>query len=159
MRQLPRLHLLLFVLTWALAVVWGTTGVLVMTGVLLAVELVVWRADLVRLPSARRVWARRTTRRHPVPSFEGVRHAVRLGAHSRREFDFGIRRRLERVASTRLADGHGVDPHRDPARARELLGEQAWELLDPGRPISTERSRAGVPEATLAQVVDRLERL
>lgn len=174
MRHLPNLHLLLFVLTWILAVTWGSAGILVMTGGLLVVQLVAWRADFVRLGSFRRSWSRRTTRSHPgrshpvrshpgpsypMTSYEGLRHSIRLGAHSRREFDFGLRRRLERVASTRLADSHGIDPHRDPAAARELLGDPVWTLLDPQRPISTERSRGGVPEATLTKIVDTLEQL
>jgi hypothetical protein len=94
-----------------------------------------------------------------VPSYDAVRHAIAMGAHSRREFDFNMRRRLERVASTRLDVEHGVDLQRDPETARRVLGDDVFELLDPGRPISADRTGGGVRPDRLTRVVDRLERL
>jgi len=161
MRHLPRLHLLLLVLAWVAAVTWGTAGVVVVGGLVLALEVLVWRAELSRPYRVRldrlRAGLRRGSR--PAPSYDAVRHALRLGAHSRREFDFGMRRRLERIASTRLVDAYGVDLHRDPDRARILLGPEAWELLDPRRPVSGDRGGGGVSLATIKRLVDRLERL
>lgn len=158
MRRLSNLHLLVLVLAWVVAVLWGTGGLLAATAALLAAHVVLWRADLVQL----RTWRVRRLRRgaptRPVPSYSAIGHDLQMGAHSGREFDFGMRRRLERMAGTRLIEGHGIDLHRDPAAAREVLGDQTWELLDPQRPMSGRRVGGGVPIATLTDIVERLER-
>lgn len=55
---------------------------------------------------------------------------------SLREFDLALRHRLSAAAAAVLADRHGVDLHAEPARARRLLGDDAWWLLDPARPVA-----------------------
>lgn len=62
---------------------------------------------------------------------------------------------LRDVAEARLADRHDtalVD-------ARELLGDEAWELLRPDRPIPTDRSAPGLPLRRIAALLDAVERL
>ncbi len=160
---MSRLHAALFVLAWVAVFLLGPVGVVPAVGALVAVELLLWRLDLLQLPRSRRpgrdLPATGDRLAAEVPSYDDVRHAVSVGAHSRREFDFGLRRRLQRIASTRLLDRHGIDLTGDPERVAELLGPQAWPLLDPRRPVSRERGRHGVDRHTLGAVVDRLESL
>jgi hypothetical protein len=155
------MHLGLFVLAWVVGFTWGPAGVIGATSLLLLAELAMWRADLVQFDTTRRSRriARHPERPGPVPSYDAVKHAIAMGAHSRREFDFNMRRRLERIAGVRLDAEHGVDLHRDPPAARALLGDEAWELVDPGRPVSADRTRGGVSPHTLVRIVDRLESL
>ncbi len=159
MRRAPNLHRGVFVLAWLLAMVGGTSGVLVVTGALTVVQLVVWRLDLARFDQLRRPVRRESSPTASVPSYEKVRNAVAGATHSPREFDLVMRAPLQRIASTRLAHRHGIDLHRDPVAARRLLGPDLWELLDPLRSTSTEIAGPGVSRQFLAQTVDRLERL
>jgi hypothetical protein len=160
-KQMPKLHVFLLVLAWLLAMTWGQVGVLVVTAALACIELLLWRLDMAYPRWLRWSWRLpiRAERSGPVPSYDAIRHAIAMGAHSRREFDFNMRRRLERVASTRLDVEHGIDLHRDPETARRVLGDDVWELLDPARPISADRTGGGVAPDRLTRVVDRLERL
>jgi hypothetical protein len=57
------------------------------------------------------------------------------------------------------ATARGVDFERHPEAARELLGDDVWELLRPDRPEPRDRSAPGVPFAQLRTAVDTLERL
>jgi hypothetical protein len=163
MKHASRGHTALFVLAWVSVFLLGPVSVLPVAAVVLLVELLVWRLDLLRLPRSRRpgrVMSARTARtlEREFPSYDDVRHAVALGVHSRREFDFGLRRRLQRIAASRLLDEHEVDLTRDRERAAERLGEDAWPLLDPQRPPS-EHGAPGVDRAVLTRIVDRLEDL
>src|SRR5262245_30933492 len=139
MKHMSRLHVALFLLAWIAAFLLGPIGVLpVMIGVLV-VELLVWRLDLVQFPRSRRpgrvlLGEAAETLEREFPSDTDVRHAVAVGVHSGREFDLGLRRRLQRIATSRLLDEHEVDMTRDRERAAELLGTEAWPLLDPQRP-------------------------
>jgi hypothetical protein len=76
-----------------------------------------------------------------------------------REFDRTLRPRLERVMASRLRDAHGVRVEQRPERARDLVGEPAWRLLDPARPKEAARSMPGPTQAELTALVDRLEAL
>ncbi|MPZ60282.1 MAG: hypothetical protein GEU93_03080 [Propionibacteriales bacterium] len=161
MKRLPMIHVLLFVAAWVVGYLSGPVGLVIATSVLVGLELVLWRVDLVELPRRRRTWfeVAERDRRGAAPAYDDIRHAVLMGRHSRREFDFALRRRLEHIASSRLAESEDVDLHRDPERARAILGADLWSLIDPRRPISRDRTGGGVSEAELAEFVDRLEKL
>ncbi len=58
-----------------------------------------------------------------------------------------------------LVAARGVDLDRDPARARALLGEEAWELVRPVAGPPRDPFGPGVPESRLAAAVDALERM
>jgi hypothetical protein len=60
---------------------------------------------------------------------------------------------LREVAGARLAARHDVE------RARELLGEDAWELLREDRPAPDDRAAPGLPLRDIAGLVDRVEGL
>ena len=158
---MPAPHRLLLIAIWIVGFLWGPVGFFLAGSALLAVEVLLWRLDMVELPRLRRRW-RDLPDSVPlgdVPSYDDVRHAIDTGAHSGRAFDFGLRRHLQRIAAARLADRRGVDLHREPEAARAALGEQLWWWVDPDRPISREHVGGGLPPAQLTEIVNRLERL
>ncbi|MFF4579642.1 hypothetical protein [Streptomyces sp. NPDC001389] len=66
-----------------------------------------------------------------------------------------MRPRLQRLFAARLAERHGVEMHRDPRRARELVGAELWPWIDPGAPTP----RPTLAEPVLRSLLDRLEAL
>jgi hypothetical protein len=66
---------------------------------------------------------------------------------------------LRSAASARLARRHGIELERRPDAARELLGEDSWELLRPDRPEPADRHGLGVPRARVAALIERIESL
>lgn len=77
------------------------------------------------------------------------------------EFHLHVRLRplLREIASSRLRLHHGVDLVEDPHRASELVGAQAWELIDERRAPPQDRLAPGPSLAYLRDVIDELERL
>jgi hypothetical protein len=74
-------------------------------------------------------------------------------------YDHGIRVLFGRLAESVLAERHRVDLARDPARARDLVGDDIWPLIDPARPPSFDSKAPGADLPTLTRIVDRLEQL
>jgi hypothetical protein len=74
-------------------------------------------------------------------------------------FDLHVRLRptLRVIAAHRLASRRNVDLDREPERARELIGEDAWELVRPDRPPPDDRFARGIPRDELRAIIDRLE--
>jgi len=70
-------------------------------------------------------------------------------------FQTVMRPQLQRLFAARLAERHGVAMHRNPQRARALVGAELWPWIDPGAsaPQST------LPEPVLRSLLDRLEAL
>jgi hypothetical protein len=73
------------------------------------------------------------------------------------DLHFRLRPALAEIAAHRLQVGHGVRPERDPARARTLLGPEAWELLRPDVEPPADRLGPGMPVERLARIVTALE--
>ena len=82
------------------------------------------------------------------------RHVLRL---QDAEIDHGLVERQQRCRRKRSR--RGVDLDREPERARELIGANAWELVRPERTPPTDRLAPGPPLADLRVVVDEIERL
>lgn len=79
-------------------------------------------------------------------------------------YDTGLRGTLQHLLAARLAERHGVSLQDDPAAARRLLcphprDESLWYWVDPARPAAPAGNQHGIPPRTLAQLIDRLERL
>jgi len=103
-------------------------------------------------------------------------------------YEAGLRRPLEHLLASRLAERHGISLYDDPAAARQVFtggrpaGDQLWWWIDPARPAARpggapgppaaagQRGQAagrpsrsgderGIPYRTLARLIDRLERL
>ena len=133
---------------------------LAMGGVLL---LALVRTTRARLPSA------------VVPSFDRALEAMRrqpldsgplaltrdLDLATLTAFHLHVRVRplLREIAAHRLRAHYGVDLHAEPGRARELVGAQAWELVQPERPPASDRLAPGPPVSYLREVVTDLERI
>ena len=66
---------------------------------------------------------------------------------------------LRAAAAARLAARHGFELERRPEAARELLGEDVWDLLRPDRPEPADRHGPGVPRAQIAAAIERVEAL
>jgi hypothetical protein len=56
-----------------------------------------------------------------------------------------------------LTSRRGVSLTASPEAARAILGEDAWGLVRPDRPVPEDRLRKGATPGELARVVDRLE--
>jgi len=88
-----------------------------------------------------------------------VQRLLELGAASA---DYGHRRLiplLRAAAAARLASQHGIDLRRRPERARELLGEETWDLLRPDRPEPVDRHARGIPLSRIEATIERVESL
>jgi hypothetical protein len=66
---------------------------------------------------------------------------------------------LREAAAARLGSHHGIELERRPDAARELLGDDVWDLLRPDRPEPRDRFDPGVPRERIAAVIERVEAL
>jgi hypothetical protein len=71
---------------------------------------------------------------------------------------------LEHLLAARLSERHGVSLYHEPEVARSLLCARPrdldlWAWVDPGRPMADRLEGPGIPPATLARLVQRLEQL
>ncbi|WP_236576220.1 hypothetical protein [Streptomyces sp. HF10] len=66
-----------------------------------------------------------------------------------------MRPQLQRLFAARLAERHGVLMHRNPQRARALVGAELWPWIDPG----ASAPQPTLPEPVLRSLLDRLEAL
>jgi hypothetical protein len=116
---------------------------------------------------ARAAWARLRWRRRPpaevrsgdFPAYGKISSDLGWAPVSQWHYDHGIRPLFGRLLESVLAERHRVDLARDPARARDLVGEDVWPLIDPSRPPSYDSKTPGADLRTLTRIVDRLEQL
>lgn len=116
---------------------------------------------------ARAVWPLLTRRRRPpaevraadFPTYAKISSDLGWAPVSQWHYDHGIRPLFGRLLESVLAERHRVDLARDPARARELAGDDIWPLIDPSRPPSFDSKAPGADLRTLTRIVDRLEQL
>ena len=93
------------------------------------------------------------------PSYSKISSDLGWAPVSQWHYDHGIRPLLVRLMTSVLAEHHRVDAAKDPARARQLVGEEIWPLVDPLRLPSLDSKAPGADLRTLARIVDRLEQL
>jgi hypothetical protein len=115
---------------------------------------------------ARAAWARLGWRRPPAevrsgdfPAYAKISSDLGWAPVSQWHYDHGIRPLFGRLLESVLAERHRVDLARDPARARDLVGDDIWPLVDPSRPPSFDSKAPGADLRTLTRIVDRLEQL
>ena len=82
---------------------------------------------------------------------------VELGTQTAFDFHFRLRPTLVEIARNRLA-GRGVSLENE-ARAKAILGEEAWDLLQPERDLPSDRNAPGIPTEQLGRLVGALERI
>ncbi len=124
-------------------------------------------AYLVALSVARAALADRPPPLPPAPAdpqpatwtpTDRIANALSWGTQSGRLFDRATRPLLQRALRAALTD-RGLELDRDRDRVRQLLGKQAWYLLDPARPPRDDSLTGGVDRATLEHLVRRMEDL
>jgi hypothetical protein len=93
----------------------------------------------------------------PIAELERIDRLVVLGSSNSFDLHFRLRPLLREVAAERL-HSRGVPLDREPERARELLGDEVWELVRADRELS-QRSGPGIGLTDLDRVVSALERL
>ncbi|TDB88615.1 hypothetical protein E1264_10775 [Actinomadura sp. KC216] len=139
----------------------GTAGLVVAAAGLAVLGLVAARAAMpAALPPRRAARAPdEPDELREYPSYRRVREAVSWSQVSPRHFGSVTRPLLVRLFAAALAERHGVDVHREPARARELVGDDVWPFIDPDRPRPAGTAAPGPDLAGLRTVVNRLEEL
>jgi len=122
---------------------------------MLGVAIAVW---LARVPSARQRRLRPPAEpRRSLPGDLGtITELVVAGRSSAGDVHRRMRPLLREIAAVRLAR-RGVALDRDPSRARELLGEELWELLRADREAPTARDAPGLTLDQITVLTDRLE--
>lgn len=75
---------------------------------------------------------------------------------SARDWDYSVRPVLGELVELAMAEH---DPGSDPrAAARDLLGDEAWRLVDRDAPRSDDRAAPGPGRATLLTILDQVEK-
>lgn len=133
-------------------------GLLVAAAVLV-LALAVLRRAYPRTRPLRRPAARRGEPRARPETLARLEQEVVLGVAGSFDLHHRLRPRLRRIATELLTTRRGVSPDRDPERAHALLGDTAWELVQPDRPAPEDRQARGIPISELRAVVEALERV
>jgi hypothetical protein len=110
-----------------------------------------------------RIWPRQeaaaAVRPSDFPAYAKISSDLGWAPVSEWHYDHGIRPLLIRLFESVLAERHRVDLTADPDRARSVVGNDVWPLIDPSRPPSFDSRAPGTDLRTLTRIVDRLEQL
>jgi len=101
----------------------------------------------------------RTPAPKPPAELARMERTLELGVFSELHAQRHVLPLLRAAAAARLAAKHGVELERRPEVARELLGEETWDLIRPDRPEPEDRHAPGIPRPRLAAAIARLESL
>lgn len=101
--------------------------------------------------------SRRPRERERLTELSRQEREVALAVDAAYDLHARLRPTLRAIAAHRLASRRNVDLDREPERARELLGEDAWELVRADRPPPEDRFDRGIPRERLRAIVERLE--
>jgi len=93
------------------------------------------------------------------PAYAKISSDLGWAPVSQWHYDHGLRPLLSRLFESVLAERYRVDLTADPERARSVVGDDIWPLIDPSRPPSLDSRAPGTDLRTLTRIVDRLERL
>ena len=97
-------------------------------------------------------------RRAPAQSGEpALVREVELSTYTAFHFYARLRPLLRDIAAHRLRSRYGVELDAEPARARELVGREAWDVVRPDLQPPPDRLAKGPTEDDLRVVVDELE--
>ena len=93
------------------------------------------------------------------PELVRIEREITLGALTDAHLHRSLLPLLREVAATRLAAHHHVSLERRPEQACQLLGDEAWEVLNPNRPEPLDRSGGGMSLRKIGALVKTLEQL
>ena len=117
------------------------------------------RAWLRELVFWRRGDARPVVQTADFPTYAKISSDLGWAPVSEWHYDHGVRPLLVRLMTSALAEHHRIDAAKDPARARQLVGEEIWPYVDPSRAASQDSKTPGADLGTLTRIVDQLEQL
>jgi hypothetical protein len=144
----------------------GWAGLAVVAVATAAGAMVLLRGLLPQLTPDAAKKAREKPRARTLTGYSHRRFVVHNAMTSQNYYDAELRPVLEHMLAARLAERHGVHLYQDPEAARRLLCRHPrdaglWRWIDPAtRPQTREsQERRGIPQRTLARLIDRLERL
>ncbi len=95
----------------------------------------------------------------PFPTLARLEREVSMAIGSAYDLHFRLRPTLREVAAGLLLARRGIDLDRQPLLAREALGTEAWEIVDPSRPAPDDRRAPGIATPALERVLSSLEAL
>jgi hypothetical protein len=130
--------------------------VLVLAGIVLAALTRVVRSTSELPPPSELEHALRPHRDEPMrpPELIRIEREIRLGMSS----EWYLYKRLAPILRD-AATARGIDFERRPAAARELLGDEVWELIRPDKPEPDHQTRSQLGYPQLRAAVESLERL
>jgi len=144
----------------------GWAGLAVVAVVAAAAAMVLLRGLLPQLTPDTAKKARETPRARTLTGYSHRRFVVHNAMTSQNYYDAELRPVLEHLLAARLAERHSVHLYQDPEAARRLLcrnprDADLWRWIDPETRPQTRagQERRGIPQRTLARLIDRLERL
>jgi hypothetical protein len=151
--------LLVALLALAIGLFLGSAVAVLFLAVVCVLTVLKLRLALPPAPARRR--SRRAVDTSTWPTLDHISQELGWSALSRRHYDLGGRKLLQRVAAARLSTRAGIDlwSPLDRARAAAAFGPQLWPLLDPSRPASGESHSGGVDGRTIDAILDRLDAL
>jgi hypothetical protein len=91
------------------------------------------------------------------PGLTRLEREVSMARSSAFDLHARLRPTVVELAAELLSGRRGIDLERDPARARAVLGDDAWELVRPDRPAPADRHAPGIPDDDLLRIVTALE--
>jgi hypothetical protein len=97
--------------------------------------------------------------RRPPPSLARLEQLAALGVASSFDLQYRLAPQLRAITAGLLAARRRIDLDAEPESARQVVGDETWELVRPGRPVPDDRLSRGVSPAQLTRVVDSLERI
>ena len=98
--------------------------------------------------------------RHPVPpQLERIERLVLFGKTTAFDAEWRLLPFLRSTYTEKLMARHGIDPAVQPVLAQQLIGEMAWGLLDPNRPLPVDRMAPGLSHEALDAAVSAIEGL
>ncbi len=100
---------------------------------------------------------RRAAKRVPPPNLARIEHETALAAAGSFDLHYRLVPRLRALGAGLLSSRRHVSLAESPEAAHAILGENAWELVRPGRPAPEDRLAKGMAPGELGKVVDALE--
>jgi hypothetical protein len=109
-------------------------------------------------PPFEQLLARAPKPERPVEQLETMQRIVSAAGWNQAELHYRLRPVVREVLAARLSRRHGIEPDREPERARALVGDgRVWELARPDREPPEDRYQRGWSRRDLEELLDELE--
>ncbi len=113
------------------------------------------RACLVPADPAAGLPAEQADAPDPYSDLYFLEYRLSWGSVERQRFEQRVRPLLVRLVDERLRQRHGIDPEREPDRARTIVGEQLWQLRT-GTPTPGEKPPTPREVAATVQLIEAI---